>query len=129
MKQQGHIKDDFWALCFDHYKYGDPAVRDSTNVEPGFCVCGFCFTCIRKSASLEKKKLNGILERDYQDKAGCISSRDVRVLQRLLLLPHFPSCTYTTPTLKGPHGKLRGPRALGLFISEGHTRWLYNHPD
>lgn len=72
-------------------------VRDNTNVKPGFCGCGFCFTCIRKSASLEKTHLKSILEREYQDKVGCISRRDLRVLQHLLLVPHSLSCTDTTP--------------------------------
>lgn len=104
--------------------------RDSTDVKPGFHICVFCFPCTRKSASLEKTHLNSILQREYQDKVGCISSRDLRVLQRLLRVPfihwHNP---VEQPTFKGPHGKPRGPRALGFFVSEGRTGWLYNHPD
>jgi len=73
-------------------------VRGSTDIESGFCTCGFCFTCIRKSVSLQKTHLNSILEREYQDKAGCISSRDLQVLQHLLLVPRSPSCTDTAPT-------------------------------
>lgn len=71
--------------------------RDSTNVKPGFRICVFCFPCTRKSASLEKTHLNSILQREYQDKVGCISSRDLRVLQRLLRVPRSLSCTDTTP--------------------------------
>lgn len=113
--------------------------RDSGSVKEGFCISDLCFNWIRKIASLEKNKrtkkkktkthLNIILKREIKDKARCIRSRGLRVLQYLLLVP----CSTDTTSKRRWHlwgcmGNQEGQEHLCLFVSKGDTRWLCCHP-